>query len=83
MESDTVALVTSSYGAFALHQLWMHINVSNFHIGLRPNYYWGNWHGKPPSQWSVTDMSQGANVLLRTAVDKDSDLGHMVERLML
>lgn len=31
----------------------------------------------------MTDRSQGTNVLLGTAVDKDSDLGQMLERPML
>lgn len=74
--------IGASCGAFAWHHLWTHINVSNFHTGLRPNY-WGKWHGNSPSQWLVTGMSPGANVLLGTTVDKDSDLGQTPERPML
>lgn len=42
-----------------------------------------NGMGIPPSQWLVTGMSPGANVLLGTTVDKDLDLGQTPERPML
>lgn len=36
--------------------------------------------GKPPSRWLVADTLQGAYVLLRTTVDKDSDAEQKLER---
>lgn len=35
---------------------------------------------KPLSRWLVADTSQGAHVLLRTTVDKDSDAEQKLER---